>query len=236
LAQALAAQVAAKPKQLQLAEHRESKMAAHRARSAILPAALLTAFMLGVAGPAFLAPSRGPARAPADAQALAQPLLAASNAVLLANLPAPAHAGGMFDFGLTLPFVAFTFLTMMFVLNTLWYSPVTTEMDDRNAKLLQTLSEATDNLTKADEIQVAYTEQIRVAREKASKAVAEYRKTTEAAINEKMAAATAERNQKASELKAKLEEEIMAKKASAEAQIEKRKAEFLKKTLSGVSL
>eukprot|EP00416_Gambierdiscus_australes_P037182 CAMPEP_0171095480 /NCGR_PEP_ID=MMETSP0766_2-20121228/43198_1 /TAXON_ID=439317 /ORGANISM="Gambierdiscus australes, Strain CAWD 149" /LENGTH=70 /DNA_ID=CAMNT_0011554291 /DNA_START=6 /DNA_END=214 /DNA_ORIENTATION=- len=70
---------------------------------------------------------------------------------------------------------------MMAVLNALWYGPVTTEMDDRNAKLLKTLSDATDMLTKADEIQVEYTEQIRVAREKASKAVAEYRKTTEAA-------------------------------------------------------
>merc|ERR1712066_268298 len=102
--------------------------------------------------------------------------------LVLASAPEPAHAGGMFDFGLTLPFVAVTFLTMMAVLNALWYSPVTTEIDDRNAKLLQTLSEATDMLTKADEIQVEYTEQIRVAREKASKAVAEYRKTTEAAI------------------------------------------------------
>merc|ERR1712187_24682 len=103
--------------------------------------------------------------------------------------PQPAYAGGMFDFGLTLPFVAVTFLTMMAVLNALWYSPVTNEMEERNAKLLQTLSEATDTLTKADEIQVQYTEQIKEAREKASKAVAMYRETTEKEIAVRLTAA-----------------------------------------------
>jgi len=149
--------------------------------------------------------------------------VAIANAALLASLPMPAHAGGMFDFGLTLPFVAITFLLMMVTLNALWYSPVTTEMDDRNAKLLQTLSEATDMLTKADQIQVEYTEQIRAAREKASKAVAEYRQTTEAAINAQINAAKRERDNKAAEAKAKLDAEVQQKIQSAEAEIEKKK-------------
>merc|ERR1711884_1016744 len=120
-------------------------------------------------------------------------------------------AGGMFDFGLTLPFVALTFLLMMVVLNAIWYSPVTNEMEERNAKLLQTLSEATDMLTKADEIQVEYTEQIRVARDKASKAVAEYRQTTQKGIDAQLAAAAAERDAKAAEVKAKLTKDMEAK-------------------------
>merc|ERR1719232_740628 len=152
-----------------------------------------------------------------------QPAQALGGAALLASLPAPAHAGGMFDFGLTLPFVALTFLLMMVVLNALWYSPVTQEMDERNAKLLQTLSEATDMLTKADEIQVAYTEEVREAREKASAAVAEYRKTTEATFSKKIFAAASEREMKATQVKAKLEEEVQAKMSAAEAEIESRK-------------
>merc|ERR1719436_214772 len=100
----------------------------------------------------------------------------------------------MFDFGITLPFVAITFLTMMATLNALWYSPVTAEVDDRNAKLLRTLSEATDMLSKADEIQVEYTEQIR-----------------------------APRDGKAAEVRKKLEQDISAKKEAAEAEIERRK-------------
>merc|ERR1719367_1707029 len=125
---------------------------------------------------------------------------------------------------------------MMAVLNALWYGPVTSEMDDRNAKLLQTLSEATDMLTKADEIQVEYTEQIRVAREKASKAVAEYRESTEAKIAAQIRSAAADRDLKASQVRARLEADVEAKKAAAEAEIESRKAAFVKETLAAVAL
>merc|ERR1719499_76591 len=101
---------------------------------------------------------------------------------------------------------------MMATLNALWYSPVSEEMEDRNAKLLKTLSEATDMLSKADEIQVEYTEQIRVAREEASAAVKTYRQKTEAAIAEQVAQAAAERDRKAAEVRSKLEADIQSKK------------------------
>lgn len=155
---------------------------------------------------------------------------------MLASLPAPAYAGGMFDFGLTLPFVAVTFLLMMVVLNALWYSPVTNEMEERNAKLLQTLSEATDMLTKADDIQVEYTEQIRAAREKASKAVAEYRDMTQTAIDAKLASAARERDNKADEVRSKLTQEYQKRIAAADADIEAKKDDFVKGILSKVAL
>merc|ERR1711933_55614 len=166
----------------------------------------------------------------------AQPMLTAGGALLLAATPQPAFAGGMFDFGLTLPFVAVIFLTMMAVLNALWYSPVTDEMEERNAKLLQTLSEATDMLTKADEIQVEYTEQIREAREKASKAVADYRATTTASIETKLAGAAAEREAKSAEVKAKLNKDMEARIAKADSDIAAKKEEFVKGILEKVAL
>merc|ERR1719408_347987 len=147
---------------------------------------MAVATLVCLAGPAWVMPGSS---AKAPRATTAQPLVAAGNALLLSTFPLPAHAGGMFDFGLTLPFVAIFFLTMMAVLNTLWYAPVTTDMEERNAKLLQTLSEATDMLAKADAMQVEYTEKIRATREKASSAVADYRKKTEVKIEAKLAAA-----------------------------------------------
>lgn len=206
-------------------------------RSAALSLACVAAVLCGIAGPAFVAtPQRGPASAADATQAVAQPALAAANAVLLASMPVPAHAGGMFDFGLTLPFVAFTFLAMMFVLNTLWYAPVTSEMDERNEKLLQTLSEATDNLTKADEIQVEYTESIRQTREKAAAAVAQYKKMVESKYKLELEQAQAKSEADLAKLEKELEKEIEAKKAAAEGEIERRKSEFVKKTFSSMSL
>merc|ERR1719436_1081099 len=155
---------------------------------------------------------------------LSDPWQAAGGALFLAAAPMPAFAGGMFDFGLTLPFVAITFLTMMAVLNALFYAPVGEEMEDRNKKLLQTLSDATDMLSKADEIQVEYTEQIRVARENASAAVKEYREKTEAVIESQIKSAAGERARKAAEVRKKLEDDVAAKKQAAEAEILKRKA------------
>mmetsp|Transcript_90596 Transcript_90596/g.228341 ORF Transcript_90596/g.228341 Transcript_90596/m.228341 type:complete len:93 (-) Transcript_90596:385-663(-) len=91
-------------------------------------------------------------------------------------------------------------------------------------------------LSKADEMQVEYTEQIRMAREQASNAVKAYREKTEASIALQIEAATAQRDAKASEVRQKLEKDIDAKKQAAEAEIEKRKAAFVKETLAGVSL
>eukprot|EP00440_Ansanella_granifera_P048034 gb/GFBE01052031.1/.p1 GENE.gb/GFBE01052031.1/~~gb/GFBE01052031.1/.p1 ORF type:complete len:206 (+),score=52.30 gb/GFBE01052031.1/:1-618(+) len=178
--------------------------------------------------PAFLAPA---SRASAPEQA--QQTLAIGGAALVASLPAPAYAGGMFDFGLTLPFVAGTFLLMMVVLNALWYGPVTEEVDERNAKLLKTLSEATDRLAKADEIQVQYTAQIREAREKASAELATARQRLEESVNAELSVAAEKRDAKAAEIRAKLDQEVQSKIASAEGEIESRKAEFVKATLAG---
>merc|ERR1712072_1014842 len=109
-----------------------------------------------------------------------------------------------FDFGLTLPFVAITFLLMMVT------------QDARNAKLLQTLSEATDSLAEADKIQTDYTARIREAREKASAAVSAYRKITEEGITGQMESAKKERDAKVADVKAKLDAEINKQIESAE--------------------
>eukprot|EP00929_Paragymnodinium_shiwhaense_P031618 TRINITY_DN1766_c0_g1_i6.p2 TRINITY_DN1766_c0_g1~~TRINITY_DN1766_c0_g1_i6.p2 ORF type:complete len:213 (-),score=75.45 TRINITY_DN1766_c0_g1_i6:188-826(-) len=209
---------------------------AMRRRSAGAALLLIGFAALGVTyGPSFLStqPSNASSLRGTDAQAAAVSAPAAY-AVFLATAPMPAHAGGMFDFGLTLPFVAVTFLLMMVTLNALWYGPVLSEQDDRNAKLLQTLSEATDNLAQADKIQTDYTAKIREAREKASVAVAKYREQTEKDVSTTMSAAKSNRDARVSEVKAKLDEEMQAKISSSEADIVKRKQAFVKKTLTSI--
>ncbi|CAJ1402384.1 unnamed protein product [Effrenium voratum] len=191
----------------------------------------LVLVLLALCGPAFLMPSTQQ-----SAPEKTQQLMTAGGAIMVASLPAPAYAGGMFDFGLTLPFVAITFLTMMAVLNALWFAPVTEEMDERNAKLLQTLSEATDMLAKADEMQVEYTANIKEAREKAAKELAAARKSTEEAIARDAAVAESEREKKASAFRAKLEAEIQEKMNGAENVIKERQADFVKTSLQAVGL
>eukprot|EP00445_Apocalathium_hangoei_P036529 CAMPEP_0203960794 /NCGR_PEP_ID=MMETSP0359-20131031/91389_1 /ASSEMBLY_ACC=CAM_ASM_000338 /TAXON_ID=268821 /ORGANISM="Scrippsiella Hangoei, Strain SHTV-5" /LENGTH=214 /DNA_ID=CAMNT_0050895287 /DNA_START=66 /DNA_END=710 /DNA_ORIENTATION=+ len=213
---------------------------ARRTRSVAVSSALLLAgawTLSSASSRAWVAPPKGAEFGQAvSTGSTVQPWQVAGSALMLAAVPEPAHAGGMFDFGLTLPFVAVTFLTMMAVLNALWYSPVTAEVDDRNKKLLKTLSEATDMLSKADEMQVVYTGQLREAREKASAAVKAYKEETGIAISTQIEAAATARETKAAEVKAKLQADMNIKKAAAEAEIEKRKVAFVKETLAAVSL
>eukprot|EP00930_Biecheleria_cincta_P039915 TRINITY_DN2738_c0_g1_i1.p1 TRINITY_DN2738_c0_g1~~TRINITY_DN2738_c0_g1_i1.p1 ORF type:complete len:236 (+),score=56.02 TRINITY_DN2738_c0_g1_i1:1-708(+) len=207
-----------------------SIMVSLRSRSVAFPALLVAvAALLSIAGVSFIAPvSRARQQEPGSA------VMAGGAAALLAAAPMPAYAGGMFDFGLTLPFVAVIFLLMMVVLNALWFAPVTAEVDERNAKLLQTLSEATDMLSKADEIQVKYTADIKEAREKASKALTEARASQDKVLKAEFAAATTKRQSEAAQVRQKLEEETAAKMKAAEPEIEKRKSEFVKDTLAEV--
>jgi len=187
---------------------------------------------LSAGSQSFVAPRAGSSQQASPSQTA----VVAGTAAMLAAAPLPAYAGGMFDFGLTLPFVAVTFLLMMVVLNALWYAPVTQEMDERNAKLLQTLSEATDMLSKADEIQVAYTEEIKEARAKAAAALKDARVKTQEAIDKEIEAAKAARESKVDSTKKTLEEEFAKKVAAAGPEIEKRKSDFVKQTLAAVSI
>ncbi|CAE8634314.1 unnamed protein product [Polarella glacialis] len=208
-------------------------MARTRSTAAALLVLGLAAGVL-LCGPGFVSAPAAARAAPEQAQQ--QQLLAVGGAALVGLLPAPAYAGGMFDFGLTLPFVAFTFVLMTVVLNALWYAPVTEEVDERNSKLLQTLSEATDMLSKADAMQVEYTAKIRATRDKASAALAEYRKKTEEVIAGQMEAAEKERDDKAAAMKDTLEQEMQVKMKSSEGEIVKRQAVFVKQTLTSISM
>jgi len=191
----------------------------------IVPISIAAAAVLALFGSqCFLVPRAG--------KAVPNHPAVAGAAAMLAAAPMPAYAGGMFDFGLTLPFVAVTFLLMMVVLNALWYAPVTAEMDERNAKLLQTLSEATDMLSKADEIQVAYTEEIKEARAKAAAALKTAREKTSAAIEADTQAAKAAREAKVNSVKAELDTNFQEKVAAAGPEIEKRKKDFVAQTMA----
>mmetsp|Transcript_18508 Transcript_18508/g.33522 ORF Transcript_18508/g.33522 Transcript_18508/m.33522 type:complete len:211 (-) Transcript_18508:62-694(-) len=207
-----------------------------RSRSIVVPLCALAAAVVLVLGPGcgFVAAPASTTRVEA-AQVAAPAGAAAANAIMLASMPMPAHAGGMFDFGLTLPFVAIFFLSMMVILNALWYAPVAEEVEERNEKLLKTLSEATDMLSKADAIQVEYTEKIRGTREKASKAVSEFRKETEEKVEARIAAAKSERSAKIAAAKAAVAEEIRVKKSAAGPEIKKRQEAFVSELLSSIA-
>ncbi|CAL1126250.1 unnamed protein product, partial [Cladocopium goreaui] len=174
------------------------------------------------------------------------PLLAAGGALMVASMPAPAYAGGMSPgirvshggraHGESSNISNMGELMSSATIDILGVSWKLEEVDERNAKLLQTLSEATDMLAKADEMQVTYTADIKEAREKAAKELADARKATEEAIAKEAAAADAVREAEANKFRAKLDAEMKEKMANAESTIQERQKDFVKQSLAAVGL
>ena len=68
--------------------------------------------------------------------------------------------GGLFDFDLTLPLVAIQFLVLMLVLNTIFYNPLLTVIDERNQYISENIEAASELIKKSDDIITQYNEEL----------------------------------------------------------------------------
>lgn len=79
----------------------------------------------------------------------------------------------MFDFDATLPLMALQFLLLMFVLNAIFYKPLTQAIDDRNASIRSTQVEAKERLSKAEALAKQYEQELADARRQTQKLIAD---------------------------------------------------------------
>ena len=84
--------------------------------------------------------------------------------------------GGLFDINATLPLVAIQFLLLMAVLNVLLYNPLVTAITERNDFILNNLSEASDTLSKANELTTQYEQELNSVRKEAQLEIANSQK------------------------------------------------------------
>lgn len=70
----------------------------------------------------------------------------------------------MFDFDATLPIMALQFLLLTYLLNLVFYKPLTKALDERDAYVRDNEVDARDRLSKAEQIVTEYEKQIAVAR------------------------------------------------------------------------
>lgn len=75
--------------------------------------------------------------------------------------------GGIFDFNATLPLVILNFLVLMLIMNSLFYKPVTTILDERSNYIRNTLTTASNYLLKAEELTLKYEKALSQSRQKA---------------------------------------------------------------------
>jgi F-type H+-transporting ATPase subunit b len=85
-------------------------------------------------------------------------------------------AGGLFDFGATLPLMAIQFLILMVVLDNLLYSPLLTIINERNEFVQINLKKATELVEKADKITMEAEAEVSTAKEVSRRSISEYTK------------------------------------------------------------
>lgn len=91
--------------------------------------------------------------------------------------------GGLFDFNGTLPLMALQFLTLMVLLNTIFYKPVTKVLDERDEYIRTTLTTASSMLVKADDLAAQYETDLSEARRDAQSKIASSQKEAQSIVS-----------------------------------------------------
>lgn len=82
-----------------------------------------------------------------------------------------AEQGGLFDFNATLPLMMLQFLALMFILNLLFYKPVTYILDERADYIRNSLTTASAYLVKANELTEKYEKALAESRKQAQNTI-----------------------------------------------------------------
>lgn len=110
----------------------------------------------------------------------------------------------MFDFDATLPLMAVQFLLLTFVLNLVFYKPLTKALDERANYIRTNTTEARERLAKAEQLAKEYDRQIAEARRKVQEIIgeaqAEAQATVAAQVQEAQQQVQAERQKAATEI------------------------------------
>ena len=93
------------------------------------------------------------------------------------SLSSTMGAGGLFDFGATLPLLAIQFLILMFVLNTILYNPLLTVMNQRNEYIVSNLTKSAKLIAETNEIKTTYENEILEARKAAQLEITQCQKS-----------------------------------------------------------
>ena len=86
-------------------------------------------------------------------------------------------AGGLFDFGATLPLLSVQFLVLIFVLNIILYNPILSTISERNRYIIDNLAEAATLITQTNEIKKGYENEILEARKAAQLEITQCQKS-----------------------------------------------------------
>nr|YP_009314313.1 ATP synthase CF0 subunit II [Liagora harveyana]SCW22567.1 ATP synthase CF0 subunit II [Liagora harveyana] len=94
--------------------------------------------------------------------------------------------GGLFDFNATLPLMALQFLTLMVILDNIFYKPVAKILDDRDEYIRNSLTTASASLNKANALTLQYEQELADARKDAQELIRNSQKDAQEVVSIKI--------------------------------------------------
>lgn len=168
---------------------------------------------------------------------LVKPATLAAVANVIMALPASAEAGKLFDFNLTLPFMAGEFLLLMVFLDKTWFTPVGEVLDKRDAELRGMVGEVKDNSAQLAALKAEAEEILSKARSEASAKLQATKAECQKDMDAKYGAAKAKVDAELKAAIATLEKEEAAAMKAMESQVEALSNDIIARVLpEGVTL
>jgi F-type H+-transporting ATPase subunit b len=138
----------------------------------------------------------------------------------------------MFDFDATLPLMAVQFLVLMFLLNGLFYKPLTKAIDDRNGYVRTTIVDAQERLAKAENLAKQFEQELADTRRKAQAVIAEAQADAQKIAAQKVAEAQQEAQSQREQAQRELDQQKQSALQSLEQQVESLSRQILDKVLA----
>jgi F-type H+-transporting ATPase subunit b len=156
--------------------------------------------------------------------------------ILLAAEAAAEGGGGLFDFDATLPIMAIQFLILAALLNTLFYKPIGKAIDDRDALIRTSLTDAKERLSKSEALAKQYEQELADARRATQKLIADAEDEAKQIGSQQMAEAQKEAQVQREQAQQELDQQKQAALQSLEQQVDSLSQQILQKLLGTASV
>ena len=137
----------------------------------------------------------------------------------------------MFDFDATLPFMAIQFLFLTWLLNQIFYKPLTKVLDERDEYIRNNEVDARKQLSKTKELAKQYEQQLATARRKSQEVLQQAQEDAKKITAQKIAEAQQEVQAQKTQVAGELQQQKDAAMATLEQQVDSLSHQILEKLL-----
>ncbi len=137
----------------------------------------------------------------------------------------------MFDFDATLPFMAIQFLFLTWLLNQIFYKPLTKVLDERDEYVRNNEADARKKLSETEELAKQYQQQLAAARRKSQEVLQQAQEDAKKITAQKIAEAQQEVQAQKTQVAEELQQQKDAAMATLEQQVDSLSHQILEKLL-----